>query len=315
MEGVRLGGSAWTPARSPAIPLSIFPDVRLPPEVVQGSYRCSPPLIRASKLTSKARGGVGKNLSEGWNLNFAVGCTHGCPFCYVDAIHKRFGQARYGQAVLNKWGDYFLVPSNLEEAIKKTPWTRWKGKEAMMSSTHDPYLPKLASAARNILEHALPAGVRLCIQTRSMLVAKDLGYLADYKDQVRLQVSIATMDRDLARKIEPRVPPPEARVRLLRKAKDAGLIIGVILAPIFPPTSSRTDFVKDLSDMAVALRDVRPDHIYGECLHVRGENVKLVEDALGEKIFIGRGFDKAAERVFHRELKAVGLHGTWWVEH
>lgn len=286
--------------------------VGLPQDVSEGTYRCSPPLIRPSKLTTKDNGGVGKNLSEGWNLNFAVGCTHACPFCYVDSIHKRFGNGRYGAIVRNRWGNYFLVPENLDEAIDKTSWRRWAGKEVMMSSTHDPYLPRLAKAARKILEHALPAGVRLCLQTRSYLVTKDLDFLAAYKDQVRLQVSIATMNRELARKIEPRVPSPRARLQVMRKAREAGLSVGVILAPIFPPTSERPDFVTDLYDLVRELEDIRPDHVYGESLHIRGENIRLTEDALGQPVSIGRGFDQAAERVFHQELGRVGLRGTWW---
>ncbi|MFQ5911482.1 MAG: radical SAM protein, partial [Thermoplasmata archaeon] len=185
-------------------------------------------------------------MSEGWNLNFAVGCTHACPFCYVDSIHKRFGNGRYGDIVQNRWGNYFLIPENLDEAIERTPWHKWAGKEVMMSSTHDPYLPKLVGTARKILEHALPAGVRICLQTRSFLVTKDLDYLAQYKDQIRLQVSIATLSRDLARKIEPRVPSPEARLEVMRRAKELGLPVGVILAPIFPPMQTRPDFVEDL---------------------------------------------------------------------
>ncbi len=288
--------------------------MRVPKGVQEDTYRCSPPLIRPSKLTTKENGGVGKDLSEGWNLNFAVGCTHACPFCYVDSIHKRFGASRYGGIVSNKWGDYFLVPENLQEAIESTPWDRWAQKEVMMSSTHDPYLPKLAGAARTILEHALSSGVRICLQTRSFLVTRDLGLLAEYNDQVRLQVSIATMNHDLARKIEPRVPSPESRFEVLRRAKARGLNTGVILAPIFPPNSARPDFVSDIEALASELGDIRPDHVYGESFHVRGVNVKLVEDAIQEEIFIGRGFDRAAERVFYRELEAVGLRGTWWAE-
>ena len=286
--------------------------IRVPEGVQEGTYRCSPPLIRPSKLTTKENGGVGKDLSEGWNLNFAVGCTHACPFCYVDSIHKRFGPHRYGDIVKKRWGDYFLIPENLDEAIERTPWHKWAGKEAMMSSTHDPYLPKLARAARKILEHALPAGVRICLQTRSFLVTRDLELLAEFRDQVRLQVSLATLNRELARRMEPRVPTPEARLEVIRRAKAAGLPVGVILAPIFPATSSRPDFVADLRELAQEIGEIEPDHIFGESLHVRGENMRLVEDALGEEVFIGRGFDQAAERVFHRELAAVGLQGTWW---
>ncbi len=286
--------------------------IQLPAGVVGGSYQASIPLIRPSRLTSEKNGGVGKDLSEGWCLNFAVGCSHGCNFCYVDEIHKRFGRARYGEAVKQRWGNYLLIPANLEEAIARTPWKRWAGKEVMMSSTHDPYLPKLASSARRILERALPSGVRFCLQTRSYLVTKDLDLFAAYRDQIRLQVSIATMNRDFARLIEPRVPTPEGRLEVLRKAREAGLNIGVILAPIFPPTRSRPDVIADIRCMAERLAVLRPNLVYGESLHVRGQNLTLIEEDLGERVSLTPGFDQGVAKVFHRELRRVGLKGTWW---
>jgi len=285
--------------------------MRLPSGVAGGSYKATIPLVRPSKLTSKRRGGIGKELSEGWCLNFAVGCTHGCPFCYVDAIHKRFG-GRYGKQTKRRWGDYFLAPSNLQSAIERTPWERWRGKEVMMSSTHDPYLPVLAGATREILEHALPAGVRLCIQTRSTLAAKDFDMIAEYDGQVRLQVSIATMSRELSRKIEPRVPPPERRMRMLADAKEAGLRVGVIIAPVFPANRLRPDIGEDLAEIAGCLAEIEPDHTYGESLHIRGENVQLVEEVLGEQLTLTTGFDRGAGRLFHCALERAGLDGTWW---
>ena len=286
----------------------------LPSGVAGGSYKTTIPLIRPSRLTSKRRGGIGKELSEGWCLNFAVGCTHGCPFCYVDAIHKRFG-ARYGKLTSKTWGDYFLMPSNLQTAIEKTPWERWRGKEVMMSSTHDPYLPVLAGAAREILEHALPAGVRLCIQTRSTLATRDFAMMAEYNGQVRLQVSIATMSRELSRKIEPRVPPPERRMKMLAEAKEAGLRVGVIIAPVFPANRLRPDLGEDLADIAAILAEIKPEHIFGESLHIRGENVALLEGVLGEQIRLNNGFDIGVGKLFGRELRKAGLRGDWWPEH
>jgi len=288
--------------------------VALPRGVSEGSYRCTVPLVRPSRLTTKARGGVGKNLSEGWNLNFAVGCTHACPFCYVDPIHKRFGVSRYGELVRQKWGDYLLVPVNLDEAIDHTNWSRWKGIEVMMSSTHDPYLPRLAPFARRILEHALPAGVRLCIQTRSYLITKDLDYLARFPDQVRLQVSIATMNRELARLIEPRVPPPEARLQVLRKAKELGISIGVILAPIMPQVSVRPDVRADLRNMVTAVAKLQPDFVFGESMHSRGSNRTLVSMRLGEDLPSQNGFDRLCARWFKEDIRDCGLRGTWWGE-
>jgi DNA repair photolyase len=291
------------------------PMAHLPAGVLGGSYTASVPLIRPSRLTTKRNGGVGKDLSEGWCLNFGVGCTHGCPFCYVDEIHKRFGRTRYGDAIAERWGDYMLVPSNLGEAIEKTNWSRWKGVEVMMSSTHDPYLPILAPWARKILEVALSAGVEFCLQTRSFLVVKDLDLLAQYPDQVRLQVSIATMNSELARIVEPRVPTPQVRLEVLRKAKASGLDVGVILAPIFPPVRVRPDVEQDIHELADALKAIRPDHVYGESLHARGQNLRMVEEDLEDRIRLTPGFDRGIARTFHGELERVGLKGTWWYEH
>ncbi len=304
---------------------SVGPSLRL----VNGShgsaeitYRATAPLIHPSRLTTKQRGGVGKNLSEGWCLNFAVGCTHGCRFCYVDVINKLFAGGRFknnpaaATEVKEKdWGEYFMIPENLEEAIEETRWEKWKGKEVMLSSMHDPYLPELAPWAHAILERALPAGVRFCVQTRSLLVLKDLDMLADYSDQVRLQVSVSTSSLPLRRLIEPNVPTPRRRFGVLQKAKEAGVPTGVILAPIFPPVDVREDVKADIETIAGHLERIRPDRVYGESLHPRGQNMRLIDEALGAPIEFPPHFDVNAGRCFRRALKARGLNGVWWPDH
>src|SRR5207245_10521732 len=100
--------------------------------------------------------------------------------------------------------------------------------------THDAYLPQLRKWTRVILEKALSHGVRFCIQTRSPLVERDFDLLRQYRKQVRIQVSIATMNTGLARLMEPRVFETARRMMILGKAKEAGLRIGIIIAPVFP---------------------------------------------------------------------------------
>src|SRR5690348_13427749 len=185
----------------------------------------------------------------------------------------------------------------------------------MLSSMHDPYLPQLASFARDILEQALPAGVEFCIQTRSLLVLKDLDLLKEYANQVRLQVSVATASLPLQRIIEPNVPTPARRFNVLRKARESKIPTGVILAPIFPAVRVRQDVVGDIEAMAEELGDIRPDHIYGESLHPRGQNMRLIEDALGEPIVYPHAFDFHAGRHFRRALRKHGLEGKWWPDH
>lgn len=282
--------------------------------VVQGTYKINAPLIKPSKLTAKENGGIGKELSDGWAINYAIGCMHGCRFCYVDGIHKRYGEQRIGKAVYRPWGNYFFVPKNIEEAIEETQWHKWKGQEAMMCSTHDPYLPQLLPVTRKILEKALPEGVRFCIQTRSPLATRDFDLIKDYKDQVRVQVSIATMNHELSTLIESRVSPPESRFKVIEEAKRLGLNTGIIVAPVFPPVSIRPDPTEDLTQIIERLGKIKPDYIYGESLHRRGSNMQEIEVALGERPF-AEDFDSKIGKEFYRLLKKNKLKGKWWPDH
>jgi DNA repair photolyase len=283
-------------------------------EVSFGEYEIKPPLIKPSKLTILDNGGVGKELSDGWAVNFAIGCIFACPFCYVDNIHKRFTVHRVSYEIQRPWGMYFFKPKNIEEAIKKTPWEKWKGKLVMMSSTHDPYLPQLYPIPRKILEKGLKAGVKFLIQTRSFLVTKDFDLLSRYKDQVILQVSIATMDEKFRMKIEPRAPPVKTRLEVLRKAKEIGLKTGVIIAPVFPPNKFREDVEGDLDNIMRELKDIGVDHVFGEMLHERGINLGYLEIILGEKVIINEYLDKELGRLFEKLLYKYGLKGRWWYE-
>lgn len=323
-------------------------------KVSYGKYEIKPPLIKPSRLTVTEEG-TGKELSDGYALNFAIGCTHACRFCYVDNIHKRFTIARLSKGSNNQitnaivsidntnrniivntnnnidlitrsWGMYMLIPSkeSFEYALRMTPWSKWKDKEVMLSSTHDPYLPELAGMTRKILEVSLPYGVRYCIQTRSLLVKNDFSLLKRYSRQIRLQVSIATLNERLARLIEPRVPLPHARLNLLKEAKDHGLKIGVIVAPIMPVEN----WDKDLERIFIELKNIEVDHVYGESLHARGANLEYIEEMIkgyeeeniNNKLIFELSkknllrFDRLVGRHFNALLHKYNLNGRYWYE-
>jgi DNA repair photolyase len=154
-------------------------------------------LVRRSALSA---GAGGKDLSDGWAVNFAFGCAHGCLFCYVDRIcrlHVVNKHSPYHGLELGEWGQYFYVPNDLEEQIRRTPWRRWSGRRVLMSSTHDPYLPELYFPhrwPRRILEAALPHGVRFTILTRSVLPTQDFDLYARHRRQIALMSSIPTLE-------------------------------------------------------------------------------------------------------------------------
>jgi DNA repair photolyase len=285
-------------------------------EILYGDYNIGIPLVKPSKLSSKDNGGVGKDLSEGWACNFAIGCTHACPFCYVDSIHRRYRSSTFGFENV-PWGYYLYIPRNMKEAISKTNWSRWENIEVMLSSTHDPYLPKLRKYTRKILETSLPEGVRYCIQTRSPLVLKDLDIIQEYPDQVRLQISVGTLNEKFSKLIEPRVALPRGRLDIISKAKEAGVNTGIIVAPVFPPLSIRPNPEADVADIFSVLSDIQPDHIYGESLHIRGINLKFIEQSIGESLhqIDLDEFDRSFGIIFERLLEEHRLEGQWWPDH
>jgi DNA repair photolyase len=301
-------------------------------KVSYGYYEIEPPLIKPSALTASKSG---KELSDGYALNYAIGCTHACRFCYVDAIHKRFTRSRLLKKEKEKekedgkntnaiadagiitdrpWGMYMLIPTkgSFWYALMNTEWYRWKDKEVMLSSTHDPYLPELYDYTRKILETSLPYGVRYCIQTRSLLVRKDFDLLLRYKEQIRLQYSIMTLNLKLSRLLEPRVPSPYARLNVLKETSDLGLKVGVIIAPIFPIEGWR----EDLEILFKELSTISNITVYGEILHRRGSNIRYINKELGISIanIDLKDFDRQVGSYFEGLLSKYNLNGKYWYE-
>jgi DNA repair photolyase len=299
-------------------------------KVSYGYYEIKPPLIKPSALTASKSG---KELSDGYALNFAVGCTHACRFCYVDAIHKRFTRSRLLKKEKEKenngkntntiadasiitdrpWGMYMLIPTkeSFWYALMNTEWYRWKDKEVMLSSTHDPYLPELYDYTRKILETSLPYGVRYCIQTRSLLVRKDFDLLLRYKEQIRLQYSIMTLNLTLYRLLEPRVPSPYTRLRLLKEASTLGLKVGVIIAPIFPIEGWKEDLEMLFKELSTINGNIT---VYGEILHRRGSNLRYIKElgiSIPEDL---EDFDRQVGSHFEALLAKYNLEGRYWYE-
>ncbi|AFA40144.1 DNA repair photolyase [Pyrobaculum oguniense TE7] len=267
-------------------------------------------LVTPSALSEEE---TGKALSTGWAVNFAVGCTHGCLFCYAQRIVEKLNPWRLPRDALRGWGSYLYVKPNLEEEIMKTPWRRWSGEVVLMSATHDPYLPELyfpKKWPRRILEAALPHGVRFNVLTRSTLALQDLDLFVKYKQQIRLMSSTPTLDDAFARAAEPRAPPPTARLAMLKKAKEAGARIGVVVAPIIP----REGWRRDLDRLFKAIAELEPEVVFGEMLHPRGSNLAAMRERGIPFWAPTRELDKAIGAYFELLLAEHSLNGKYWYE-
>lgn len=280
-------------------------------------YTSKRPLVGKSKLTRKEAGGIGKDLSDGYTINMAIGCTHGCPFCYVDEIIERFHRKRFN--ITAPWGEYILIRKGIQEMAARTNWEKYRGKEVLMSSTHDPYLPCLQVDTREVLRHALPHGVRFRIQTRHVGFLQDQELFNAYPDQVQVQVSLSTWNLALWRVVEPRIVSPYDRIKALASVE--GVKKGFILAPLIPACDVRCHPFFDLDllveDIRKAMAPKDIEHIYGEALHVRGKNLPRMNALLGaswtrEDLL---AFDEEMEEFFNGYLKGRQLPHTYWREH
>jgi DNA repair photolyase len=88
-----------------------------------------------------------------------------------------------------------------------------------------------------LAEHEHP----FTIVTKSALVERDIDIIAPMaaKRMARVYLSITTLDRELARKMEPRAAAPHRRLQALKTLCDAGIPVGVMVAPIIPQLNDR----------------------------------------------------------------------------
>jgi len=121
----------------------------------------------------------------------------------------------------------------------------------VLGTATDPYQPaeRHFRITRQLLEVlAEVRRLRLVIITKSPLITRDLDLLSRIAQRSRLTIhlSLITLDRDLARRIEPRAPTPEARLRALRRLHEAGIDVGINIMPVLPGITDRPDTLEAL---------------------------------------------------------------------
>ena len=120
----------------------------------------------------------------------------------------------------------------------------WKNETVVIGTATDPYQPaeRTYRVTRSLLEVlAEEKGMSVCIITKSALVTRDIDLLAEIANRSRLTIhlSLITLDRELARRIEPRAPTPEARVRALERLAAANIDVGINVMPVLPGITDR----------------------------------------------------------------------------
>ncbi len=202
-----------------------------------------------------------------WSINPYVGCAFGCAYCYARYAHRYLSErnaAASEQAetiapdgpdatppvpAMPPWLAFerriFVkrnVPDVLRDALRHGSARHAelaRGETLVIGTATDPYQPaeRHFRLTRSVLETlADHAGLRIVIITKSALITRDIDVLRRLARHSRLTVhlSLITLDRDLARRLEPRAPTPDARIRALTRLAAAGIDTGINIMPVLP---------------------------------------------------------------------------------
>ncbi len=171
------------------------------------------------------------------SLNPYRGCEHGCAYCYARPSHAYLGLS----SGLDFETRLFFKPdaAHLLARELRAPSYRVKPiRPLAMGTNTDPYQPveRRLGVTRAVLETLSAFNHPVTITTKSAMVMRDLDILKSLarRGLVSVSLSITTLDRDLARRMEPRATPPAGRLNAVRALAAAGVPVGVNAAPMIP---------------------------------------------------------------------------------
>lgn len=207
-----------------------------------------------------------------WSINPYVGCAFGCTYCYARYAH---------QYVMQRSSDGERLSSRLNQDMEEMePWLAFErrifikqnaaevlarslreggekylslldNESILIGSATDPYQPaernfRLTRSILEVISHH--PGLRITIITKSPLITRDIDILRRIgrHSRVNVHVSLITMDRELARRIEPRAPTPESRIRAIKRLRDAGINVSVNCMPVLPGITDKPELLENL---------------------------------------------------------------------
>lgn len=170
----------------------------------------------------------------GFNINPYQGCEHGCTYCFARNTHQYWGYSA-GKDFESK----IIVKRNAADLLEKTFLRKaWKPKVIMLSGNTDCYQPleKRLKITRSLLEVFLKYRNPLAMITKNSLITRDLDLLEELAsfNLVKVFFSINSLNEDLRRVMEPRTASSEKRFDAMKKLSDAGVPVGVMVAPVIP---------------------------------------------------------------------------------
>ena len=206
-----------------------------------------------------------------WSLNPYVGCEFGCTYCYARDTHRYVVERMGGHADQMDFERRILVKPDVADALARTlDPAKLAGVPLVIGTATDPYQPaeRRFRLTRRVLEVLLGwRGFTLGLITKSPLVTRDIDLLQRLSERhdLTVNISLATLDARLARRLEVRSPVPAARLRALARLTGAGINTGLMVAPVIPCV---TDGRAALDALFRAAKEAGARYVIGSALRL-----------------------------------------------
>ena len=246
------------------------------------------------------------------SVNPYRGCEHGCIYCYARPTHAFLG--------LSPGLDFetrLIARPNAPDALARELGARgYVPKVIALGTNTDPYQPieRDRKIMRRLLEVLCDHRHPVAITTKGTLVERDVDILAEMGPELcRVGLSVTTLDADLARRLEPRVPAPARRLKAIERLARAGVTVRVMVSPVIPGLTDH-----EVEAILAAARDAGAEAASMIPLRLPLEVAPLFEEWLRAHVpdrarkVLGRvrefHGDKLYDAGFGRRMRGTGVH-------
>ncbi|MBX3524634.1 MAG: PA0069 family radical SAM protein [Rhodoblastus sp.] len=194
--------------------------------------------LRTEVHTERPRAIITRNESPDIPFDRSInpyrGCEHGCIYCFARPTHAYMGLS----PGLDFETKLFVKDGAAQLLQRELSAPGYQPRTIAIGTNTDPYQPieRTYRTMRSILEVLSAANHPVGIVTKSALVQRDIDILGPMAERglAKVALSVTTLDPALARKMEPRAASPEKRLETIERLAEAGIPVGVMVAPVIP---------------------------------------------------------------------------------
>jgi DNA repair photolyase len=196
------------------------------------------PVLRTNTRDEAIKKVISRNTSPDLSFDRSInpyrGCEHGCIYCFARPSHAYLGLS----PGLDFETELIARPGAAEALSRELAHPRYVPDVIAIGTNTDAYQPieKTRQIMRGVLEVLAAHKHPVAIVTKGVLIERDIDILADMARQglARVGISVTTLDADLSRAMEPRVPAPKRRLKTIERLAEAGIPVRIMVSPIVP---------------------------------------------------------------------------------